>query len=532
VRVDGLGSSDADASGLEGAVAELIVPAGAGVRVRLGDGLQPNEPVTVSLPADARPDEAAVPVLLQVDDEGTATLLPASYDASTDSIVAKSDHLSGFWPQWFDVGGFFDGLGATLNRSFGLGADKPSCSGQSVSSLAAGELTLPAVYRGDGDGTVWPCLRVLTGSPERVELKLTSNTGLPYRVRATGDPDVASGGSLNPAKVAAAALYNTVLRSPRYAESLLIPTGTLTLTWPASSLPIDVALKVDAATHLAYIGASAVATIIGGFGGRVMESAEALSCLEAAVAAAVPSEDDRGPGALSAAAAGAILSATFDCATTVAGDSISRFGRVVLAALSAGVGAFVASVQGAWRSATGNEVVQFRIGQERIDARDVGMSRVSFDGGVCGVDGDIVLEDDLALAVPSTLATYDDGLIDVYGNSDDANYGDLTGDGIDEVVISVFCANHGSTAAGQLIAPAIVFDVSSSEPVDLAIAVAQHPTESHIAYFESFDVNEGTLVGHELWYRDEDGTCCPSGRATTRFSWDGQTLSPLETTTS
>jgi len=68
---------------------------------------------------------------------------------------------------------------------------------------------------------------------------------------------------------------------------------------------------------------------------------------------------------MNAQRAGAILSGALACVRTLAGDSLSGFGKVVLAALTAGVGAFVASLQGAWRAATGQDVVQFRIGAER-----------------------------------------------------------------------------------------------------------------------------------------------------------------------
>lgn len=331
-----------------------------GLDVRLGDQLQPETAVTLVLPASEPPFPDATAAIVQLSDDGNVDLLPARYDPGSGAMTAEARHLSSFWPTWLDPRPFFDGIADTLYAALGLTTPKPACTGQPVESNTVGEISLPQVYRGGGDGTVWPCLEVVEGPPEQLILRLQSNSGLPYRVRATGEPDVRTGGTLDLAQAGGTALYDTLLRSPDYSEQLLIPTGSLTLTWPTSALPVDVALKADALTHLAFVGAVAVTAYLGSRGNAAVETVEMLDCLSAVVEAAVPNEDDRGLAAVSVGVAGALIGGVIDCASTLV-TGISGAARFLLDILAGAAGLFFAAIQGIALTVTGQDQVSFRL---------------------------------------------------------------------------------------------------------------------------------------------------------------------------
>jgi hypothetical protein len=103
-------------------------------------------------------------------------------------------------------------------------------------------------------------------------------------------------------------------------------------------------------------------------------------------------------------------------------------------------------------------------------------------------------------------------------------HGDLYGREDDAAAVNVWCANTGGTADGQIENSWVLFRADKSRPQLVATLTPQRPSVpgNHVAYFDTtpggIQIRPGTIRVKEVWYGPEDGTCCPTGRATTVWS--------------
>jgi hypothetical protein len=108
----------------------------------------------------------------------------------------------------------------------------------------------------------------------------------------------------------------------------------------------------------------------------------------------------------------------------------------------------------------------------------------------------------------------------------------------DATALSVWCTNGGGTADGQLGNDLVIFDVDHPQhPRVLGILSPTQPMASdvHVPYFDSrpdkVTITKERITVHELWYGMNDSTCCPTGSATTVWTWNGRHFSPSTTIT-
>lgn len=109
-----------------------------------------------------------------------------------------------------------------------------------------------------------------------------------------------------------------------------------------------------------------------------------------------------------------------------------------------------------------------------------------------------------------------------------AQYGDLGGDAHQVAAVDVWCDNGGGTADGQLAETWVIFTGDASGPRVIGALTPQQPPNPdtpHVPYFgEALQMLPGRIVTDELWYGPADGTCCPSGRATTVWTYSDDSL--------
>ena len=111
-------------------------------------------------------------------------------------------------------------------------------------------------------------------------------------------------------------------------------------------------------------------------------------------------------------------------------------------------------------------------------------------------------------------------------------FGDLDGDGRDEAVLSVECANGGGTADGQLGFSVVVFKAVGKSLRVIGIVRPRQPLTPEIGHVPlvAVRIKRGRLVAREVWYGPFDGTCCGSGRARTTWAYRNGRLRPARTT--
>jgi hypothetical protein len=113
-------------------------------------------------------------------------------------------------------------------------------------------------------------------------------------------------------------------------------------------------------------------------------------------------------------------------------------------------------------------------------------------------------------------------------------YGNLGGDAHQEAAVDIWCDNGGGTADGQLADTWVIFADDASSPRVIGALIPQqppNPNTPHVPYFDGdLQMLPGRIITHELWYSPADGTCCPSGRATTVWTYSDDSLHATATT--
>jgi hypothetical protein len=116
----------------------------------------------------------------------------------------------------------------------------------------------------------------------------------------------------------------------------------------------------------------------------------------------------------------------------------------------------------------------------------------------------------------------------------DVTYGDLDGDGRDEAVVPLWCNNNGGTASGALLYSLAMFSARAGAVHFIGLITPKHqPVDELPTLLSDPRVSAGQVVVNEALYGPHDGTCCPSGRATTTWTYsDGQLRVATSTVTS
>lgn len=153
-----------------------------------------------------------------------------------------------------------------------------------------------------------------------------------------------------------------------------------------------------------------------------------------------------------------------------------------------------------------------------LDLHRVDWFNTKIPGSLCRASGSILLHDGLASNVPSTFNGPEPNMPqDVSADVKKITYGDLTGDGKDEVALPVLCMNHNATAAGQTAMGVLVFDGSNGRLHLLGTLVGQQSRSGEPPNFlevrQMAYATVGKIVAIESFYSPNDYNSCPTGRA-------------------
>ncbi|WP_143268732.1 hypothetical protein [Amycolatopsis vastitatis] len=329
-----------------GAAAAMFTGAGGTLELSLSGGLQPAQPLSVTFPVTGPvPESAAATVLTNPSGTTGTHLIPASFDPARRTITAQVDHLSKFWPGFFNFGALTGNIKNFLGQTTGITAAKPDCAGQAANGPDGTTVTLG----GDINGApVWPCVRIEDG---KAVVTLTGNSPLPWRIRAAPAATLNPPGTVDASKALVLAGYDTLVKTRPYAEGLLIPGVPLTYRLPAAKLPGVVAGQADVGTYLGMallFGLDEALTVFGVNLGQIGTSADALRCLGDAVDAAKLGTHPR------IDAIAGLTKAVLSCIGAVGHDVPGPI-KVVIGILTTGISLVAAGLQGAVLTLTGKD---------------------------------------------------------------------------------------------------------------------------------------------------------------------------------
>jgi hypothetical protein len=105
-------------------------------------------------------------------------------------------------------------------------------------------------------------------------------------------------------------------------------------------------------------------------------------------------------------------------------------------------------------------------------------------------------------------------------------YGNL-GSSVGEIAaVNVWCT-VGATADAQRSDSYIIFTGAGGKLAAIgAIVPQEQPAGVHVSLIHTITISPGTVTEHESWYRQDDPTCCPSGKATTVWTYANGKLAP------
>lgn len=326
---------------LEAAVVDLPVEVttfaielGASVRLTIGDGLQPSQPVTFEFALDPNrfPDPEAEPfALIESDSVIGAEFAESNWDPQRATLSVKAEHLSWLAPVGVSSKGLGEQLGDWINSLLGSETTRPECVSNTV-DLALGQLSIGP----PSDEVVWPCL---SRQGDTIELSLQSNSGLVWEIltEPKGAPLPVTASSL--AGLVTAALANQLAESLE-GDSVLIPLETAKFEYTPSDPPQQVALRTEP-------GLSQIATIIWGltmlFPAKWLENLKDAECLLDIV------------GGASAGASAEVTRAVLECAAEALGGVVGGIVGILLS----GPALLSSQLEGAIREINQTNVVAF-----------------------------------------------------------------------------------------------------------------------------------------------------------------------------
>jgi hypothetical protein len=187
---------------------------------------------------------------------------------------------------------------------------------------------------------------------------------------------------------------------------------------------------------------------------------------------------------------------------------------VLLATLLASTMLAVAGTASAFAQAAGHS----------LNLHHVKWGNVAIPGQVCRVRGPIQLHDGHARISHSGF-----GPLEV--SETGPSYGNL-GRGQQIAALQVWCSNQGGTAAGQLAEGLVVFSGAGGRLHALGTLTPQFRPDhaAHIPFITVRSIGAENVVTAEFFYTGSDADCCPSGRASTTWHWNGHSFKPGRTT--
>ena len=157
-------------------------------------------------------------------------------------------------------------------------------------------------------------------------------------------------------------------------------------------------------------------------------------------------------------------------------------------------------------------------GVSTIDIHKVDWANVSVPGSVCGATRSIRLHKGRAVVASRRWASVPRVTVEAGWNP--VVYGNLDGVGQDEAALVVGCNNGGGTAAGFLAYAQVIFRASGASLRVLGVVTPQQPRQANrLPTLVTVKIRRGKVIAHEAWYGPNDGTCCPTGRTTTVWTY-------------
>jgi len=341
------------------------------VRVVLGDGQQPQQPVTIVFDlrdtelSSTVSDETPLAVISRWEDSETQVPMTGIWDADDQTLTVVADHLSWFWPLLLDLDRVVTDF---LNDLLGLQYPRPECAYTPL-TVGTAEYSVAPI----SDDVVWPCLGQDNG---QIVVELHSNSILPWAVKTIPSVSGTVAGSFKDSGPALAAIYQGLFGLFGDQRSVVMPGDTTSFRFNPSNPPQRVGIKMEPGLFMVSTllwMVEFILSILFKGGGRkpdaVIASVGALDCFTEIINTSYEITDDQQMEG--------IVTSTLTCIQELFEDAPALSGKLLAASIATVVGMLVSGAGfiagyaiAAMRELTDTDTFTFTISQSTTAQED------------------------------------------------------------------------------------------------------------------------------------------------------------------
>ncbi len=309
--------------------------------ITLGDGLQPKQPLTVSIPVDVANldtfdnNAPALAVLIVTDGHDQSDIVEGKWDPATKTVTAQIPHLSKAQVVHFNVSTWINDAKATMLQSLGLEFPQPDCADKSVTVARQ-------TYSAISDARAWICV----GS-EGNALTVTaySNSPIPYMVKP--DPKSAGDTKIDFSRPAALtlALAKQLGFTGSEGEGIMFPGGSTKFTFSKPPNGATLSFSMLPNVLLLSVLTQTLDGVLDRFGQKLsLDKLSTVECGKDILETALKQD-------ITAETASSYVKSFFSCVGEFA--ELTPVGQVLLLLVSAAPAAFAATFIGLYETVTG-----------------------------------------------------------------------------------------------------------------------------------------------------------------------------------
>ena len=342
----------------------LSIVAGDAVEVTLGDGIQPERPVTITfslagsqLAAEAS-EESPLAVLSYSETEDMFFLMEAAWDTEAEVLTVESDHLTPFWQIRMDLPDMFEDLIADLVLNYHY--SKPDCA---YAPLKAGDKTYSIATI--ADDSVWPCLQQEDG---QIVMELHSNSILPWAVKTLPSTSAEVTGSFGDLNSRLASVYSGFYGLMGDERSAVLPGHVASFRFDPDQPPRMAELKFDAGLFLGTILVWAIQSSLdillkGKVADELIDGAGALECILEVIDTTQEVTDEQHYIGIINSALVCIRESIIEEGGNWVMKAVAKTAIAIVTLFASGAGLIAASMLGVVRTITATDRISFEISE-------------------------------------------------------------------------------------------------------------------------------------------------------------------------
>ncbi|WP_307101497.1 hypothetical protein [Arthrobacter globiformis] len=311
-------------------------------KIKLGDGLQPSKPLTITVPVDRsrlvseRPNDTPTTLALMVQSEGSSApdLVRAVWNPGAGTLTAQVPHLSFVWPVQLDLKALMNKVRDAVLQSLGIEYPKPDCEGKTATVSGT-------TYSAISQAQAWICVSAIDGN---LTVDATPNSPLPFLVSSTP-----ASTARNVTEVSASTAFTVALGRnlgfTKGSQAFMLPGADARFTFTAPAGDVKLRFRQYPAMLLVSILAKTLDVALKPLGKAVqLDKIDDLDCLQNVFGTSQT-------GTLSSSQTAGVVKSFFVCAGSVLELTLAQ--EVVMAILGSGPQLLVASATGVVNEFTG-----------------------------------------------------------------------------------------------------------------------------------------------------------------------------------